>query len=121
MSKQITFEQFCKEKNVDATLPVITNASEKVVKQMLATYKWEFIVETLNNEGQAEPWVPNYDDKNQYKYEIYVYKSPSSGWSLHVVDGWNSYTHCGARRVFRTREIGRYAGENLLHFYIDTF
>ena len=122
MSKtKITFEDFCKQHNVDPTLPEITNVSEELKKQMIATYKWELIVKTLNNEGQTTEWVPDYSNKDQYKYEIYVYYSASSGWSLHGVDIWNSATDCGARRVFRTREIGRYAGENLLDFYVATF
>ncbi|WP_412464235.1 hypothetical protein [Flavobacterium mekongense] len=121
MPKQITFEQFCKQKGVSAELPEITNVSEEVKKQMLATYKWEHIVKTLNNEGQEKEWKPDYDDRNQPKYEIYVYKSSGSGWSLVVVAFWYTFTFCGARRVFRTREIARYAGEKLLHFYLDTF
>ena len=122
MSKtKITFEEFCKKYNVDSTLPEITNVSEEVKKQMIATYKWELIVKTLNNEGLEKEWIPDYSDNNQRKYEIYVYYSPSSGWSLHGVFYWFTFTHCGARRVFRTREIGQYAGENFLHFYIDTF
>jgi len=118
----ITFEQFCEQKGVSAELPEITNVSEEVKNQMLATYKWEHIVKTLNNEGLKEEWVPDYDNFEQPKYEIWVYKpSSGSGWSLRVVDYWYSYTNCGARRVFRTREIARYAGTELLHFYVDTF
>lgn len=118
---KITFEEFCKKHNVDSTLPEITNVSEEVKKQMIATYKWELIVKTLNNEGLEKEWVPDYSDKNQRKYEIYVYYTPSVGWSLDGVDYWHTGTTCGARRVFRTREIGQYAGTELLHFYIDTF
>lgn len=118
---KITFEEFCKKHNVDATLPEITGVSEIVKKQMIATYKWEFIVKTLNNEGQDKEWVPDYSNGNQYKYEMYVYYTPSSGWSLFDVDLWCALTGCGARRVFRTEEIAEHAGENLLDFYIDTF
>ena len=118
---KITFEEFCKKHNVDATLPEITGVSEIVKKQMIATYKWELIVKTLNNKGQDEEWVPDYSDKSQWKYEMCVYYTPSSGWSLNFVDYWYSNTFCGARRVFRTEDIAQYAGENLLYFYIDTF
>jgi hypothetical protein len=122
MSKtKITFEEFCKKHNVDSTLPEITNVSEEVKNQMIATYKWELIIKTLNNEGLEKEWTPDYSDDSQRKYEIYVYYTPSSGWSLYDVDYWHSHTCCGARRVFRTREIGKYAGENLLDFYIATF
>ena len=118
---KITFEEFCKKHNVEATLPEITGVSEIVKKQMIATYKWEFIVKTLNDEGQDKEFVPNYSDTSQSKYELLVYYSPSSGWSLIDVDYWFATTFCGARRVFRTEEIAEYAGENLLDFYIDTF
>jgi hypothetical protein len=83
---EITFEEFCKEHNVEATLPEITNVTEEVKKQMIATYKWEFIVKTLNNKDQEKEWIPDYSDRNQDKWELYVYYSPSVGWSLGDVD-----------------------------------
>ena len=112
MSKtKITFEEFCKKHNVDATLPEITGVSEIVKKQMIATYKWELIVKTLNNEGQDKEWVPDYSDKSQWKYEMCVYYTPSSGWSLDGVGSWYSGANCGARLAFLKREHANKAYE----------
>ncbi|WP_264522162.1 hypothetical protein [Flavobacterium sp. N1994] len=119
--KNITFEEFCALKGVSAVLPEITGISEKVKNQMLATYQWEFIVKTLNDEGQEKEWEPDYANEYEQKWELWVEFSPASGWSLVDVDSWSSHTFCGSRRVFRTREIARYAGTELLHFYIATF
>ena len=120
MSK-ITFEEFCQSKGVVAEMPEITGVSDKVKKQMLASYIWEFIVETLNNEGLDKPWEPDYSNDDEDKWELWLDFSPSSGWSLNDVAYWRTHTRCGSRRVFRTDKIAREAGENLLHFFTDTF
>ena len=118
-----TFDEFCKHYGISSDLPVITGVNEQQKKQLIATYIWEKIVETLNNEGLEEPWIPDYSNPKQEKWELWIRYSPSSGWSLDDVGNWltRTVTHCGARRVFRTKQIGKYAGENLLHFFTDTF
>lgn len=120
MSK-LSFTDFCKKHKIKPEMPIINGVSDEVRNQLLATWRWELIVKTLNNEGQDKEWIPDYSNRDQPKYELYVYYTPSSGWSLDVVVFWNAHSACGARRVFRTREIGRYAGTELLHFYTDTF
>jgi hypothetical protein len=120
MSK-ISFEDFCKKHKIKPELPIINGVSDEVRNQLLATWRWELIVKTLNSEGQEKEWMPDYSNRDEPKYELWLQYSPSSGWSLNAVDLWHTITSCGARRVFRTREIGRYAGTELLHFYTDTF
>jgi hypothetical protein len=104
MSK-ISFADFCKKHKIKLEMPNIIGVSDEVRNQLLATWRWELIVKTLNNEGQEKEWVPDYSNREEPKYELLVYYSPSSGWSLSDVDCWYSDTGCGARRVFRTREI----------------
>ena len=118
---KITFTDFCKKHKIKPEMPIINGVSDEVRNQQLATWRWELIVKTLNNEGQDKEWIPDYSNRDQAKYELYVYNSPSSGWSLSVVGCWFASAVCGARRVFRTREIGLYAGENLLEHFIATF
>lgn len=93
---------------------VIPGLPEKYQKKNNADLLVDIVIEALNNEGLEEPWVPDFTDYSQPKYEIWWERSAGSGWSLSVVDSWNADTSCGSRRVFRTREIARYFAENFL-------
>ncbi|MBS7234278.1 hypothetical protein KHA90_25120 [Flavobacterium psychroterrae] len=109
-----TIEKAFIAEGLDITLmPGVDHLQNETYKKTVITnYKLEVIIAALNNEGQDKPWVDDYSDSDQYKYEnVYEY-SPSSGWSLTVVVGWNPGTNCGSRRVFRTRAIGRYFWEH---------
>ncbi|MFC6248321.1 hypothetical protein ACFP6C_25125, partial [Flavobacterium psychroterrae] len=81
----------------------LQNESDKL--SVINNYKLDVIIRALNNEGEEKPWVPDYSDREQYKYENWYEYSPSSGWSLYGVGHWHAHTHCGSRRVFRTRAI----------------
>lgn len=88
----------------------LQNESDKnaVIKNYIA----DVVIRALNNEGQDKPWVADYSDSDQLKYENWYEYSPSSGWSLDGVVYRGTHTACGSRRVFRTRAIGRYFWEN---------
>jgi len=79
---------------------------------IINNYKADVVIRALNNEGQDKPWIADYSDRDQIKYENWYEYSPSSGWSLYDVGVWYTVTICGSRRVFRTRAIGRYFWEN---------
>lgn len=88
----------------------LQNEADKA--SIINNYKADVVIRALNNEGQEKPWVADYSDSDQIKYENWYDFSPSSGWSLGDVVDWVTFTCCGSRRVFRTRAIGRYFWEN---------
>jgi hypothetical protein len=88
----------------------LQNEADKA--SIINNYKADVVIRALNNEGQENPWVADYSDRDQIKYENWYEFSPSSGWSLFGVVGWLTSSYCGSRRVFRTRAIGRYFWEN---------
>ena len=96
--------------------PDVSMLPEEDQKIQIANFEIDVWVRALNNEGQEKRWVPDYKNPRQPKYE-HVYYMTSSGWSLYGVHGWHTFTNCGARRVFRTREIARYAWEKLQETY----
>jgi hypothetical protein len=109
-----TIEKAFIAEGLDITLmPIVDHLQNDADKNaVISNYKIDVVVRALNNEGQETPWIADYLDDNQTKYENIYYNSPSSGWSLHRVGCWYSYTCCGSRRVFRTRAIGQFFWEN---------
>ncbi|MBF2710038.1 hypothetical protein [Flavobacterium soyangense] len=94
-------------------MPIVDHLQNEADKNaVIKNYIIDVVVRSLNNEGQETPWIADYLDDNQNKYENIYYNSPSSGWSVDVVDRWYACTRCGSRRVFRTRAIGRFFWEN---------
>lgn len=109
-----TIEKAFIAEGLDITLmPIVDHLQNEADKNaVINNYKIDVVVRALNNEGQKTPWIADYLDDNQTKYENIYYNSPASGWSLSVVGRWCSVTSCGSRRVFRTRAIGRFFWEN---------
>jgi hypothetical protein len=109
-----TIEKAFIAEGLDITLmPGVDHLQNKDDKaSIINNYKADVVIRALNNEGQDKPWIADYSDRDQIKYENWYEYSPSSGWSLTFVDVWHAYTYCGSRRVFRTRAIGLYFWEN---------
>lgn len=109
-----TIEKAFIAEGLDITLmPVVDHLQNEADKNnVIKNYIADVVIRALNNEGQEKPWVADYSDREQLKYENWYEYSPSSGWSLVIVGRWITASDCGSRRVFRTRAIGRYFWEN---------
>lgn len=109
-----TIEKAFIAEGLDITLmPIVDHLQNEADKNaVIKNYIIDVVVRSLNNEGQETPWIADYLDDNQTKYENIYYNSPSSGWSLYGVGYWCTDTFCGSRRVFRTRAIGHFFWEN---------
>lgn len=116
-----TFEDACAVINHDpaADLAILAQLPQPAQKRAIANYKLDIIIPALNDENQAEKWVPDYSDYNQLKYKPYFDFSPGSGWSCDVCDDWSTYTNAGARREFRNYEIMMYAVDQFIGIYSD--
>lgn len=109
-----TIEKAFISEGLDITLmPGVDHLQNEADKaSIINNYKADVVIRALNNEGQDKPWIADYSDRDQIKYENWYEYSPSSGWSVGGVARWYTLTRCGSRRVFRTRAIGRYFWEN---------
>ncbi|KGO89755.1 hypothetical protein [Flavobacterium suncheonense] len=83
----------------------------------LHEFERSVLIRALNSEGLDKTWEPDYTDYDQDKFEHVYYYDEQAGWSLHGVGDWRSYTLCGSRRVFRTREIANYAWEQFPEYF----
>lgn len=117
-----TIEKAFIAEGLDITLmPVVDHLQNESDKNaIIKNYMLDVVIRALNNEGQPEKWIADYSDDSETKYENVYYYSPSSGWSLNVVGYWYSFAHCGSRRAFRTRAIGRYLWENFSDLIKET-
>jgi len=63
--------------------------------------------------------VLDWSNSDQRKY-FHVYTlSPSSGWSLLIVDYWYTGTDCGSRQAFLDPEHAQYAWDQFKEIYIN--
>lgn len=111
-----SFKDACKALNVDATLPNFSNAPAMHQKAFLAHYKLVLIVQAVN-----DGWQPNWDDTNEYKYElcldIEAKENGGFGLSYGAYADWYTYTSCGSRLCFKSREIAKYTFETFKDLY----
>ena len=79
-------------------------------------YKQLKVIARALNEG----WEPNWNDGNQRKWYPWFYMN-QPGFRLLVVDCTNSLAGVGARLVFKTEELARYAATQFLGLYSSYF
>lgn len=120
MSKNITiniqsFEDACRELNIQPALPDCTGLPEKHRKSIEAYYKLVIIAEALN-----EGWTPDFNNWDQYKWFNWGWFSAAGLCNLDV-DASSAYRDAliGARLCFKTEELAEYAGRQFLELYRD--
>lgn len=69
-------------------------------------------ISELFNEG----WIPNFDNRQQYKYYPYFIKE-SSGWRLDVVSFQSFSSFCGSGFYFKDRESATFCANKFLDIY----
>lgn len=95
--------------NVDYVPSVL---GEMIVDKVSA-YVQLLIIAYVLNEG----WIPDYANASEPKYYPYPKFVPGSGFSYVDFDYDCSFTHVGARLVFKTRELAEYAGKQFEEIY----
>lgn len=76
-------------------------------------YKQLKVIARALNEG----WEPDYNNNNQRKWYPWFYMDKPSGFRLFVVGYGRSATYVGARLVFKSEELARYAANQFLGLY----
>ncbi|MGK4567815.1 hypothetical protein [Flavobacterium sp. 3HN19-14] len=102
--------------------PDVSECPEHLKDRQIANFELDVLIEALNDEDQPEHWEPDYTDWNADKFENWYDRdiAAPSGWSLDDVDGRDTHTAAGARRSFRTREIGNYVGTKFIDLVART-
>lgn len=80
-------------------------------KKQFARHKIQTCIEAIN-----EGWIPNYDNTNEAKYEIWMY-GKNTGFSSWV--GYDSGASVGSDLVLQTREKGEIIEKICRQDYID--
>ena len=120
MNKVKTFEEACEALELDSkkVVPDFSMYPERHQKAMVAYAKLVIIVEALN-----EGWQPDWGNDDQWKYEPWFYMggSSGSGFAYYFYGDWNSFSFCGSRLCFKSRELAEYAGEQFRDLYKDYY
>ena len=117
-----TFEDACKALQISEALPEVSALPEKHQKALIAHYKLITITEALN-----EGWQPNWNDLDEYKYQPWfeidasTEKPSGFGFSYSHCVIWYTFTSCGSRLCFKSRELCLYAIEQFKQIYIDYY
>lgn len=115
-----TFDDACKALGYNNTLPDFSTAPEKHKKAFSAHYQLVIIAEAIN-----EGWQPDWNDEDQYKYELYpdvvVNEKNASGFGLSYDDYvyWRTSSDVGSRLCFESREKARHCFDTFLQLWED--
>lgn len=116
-----TFEDACKVEGLDPekVLPDFSSYPEKDRNSMIAHAKLVIIVRAANrlaNEGKE--WKPDFNNRDQYKYEIWWYKEKgSAGFRYYDCDHGRTYSSVGSRLCFISRKVAEYVAKAFVKLY----
>jgi hypothetical protein len=88
---------------------------QKLIEAGITGHALYYLMLVMITKVLNEGWMPNYNDTNQRKYELWYSveaddKHPSgSGLSFTYYVTWSSFTTVGSRLLFRDYETGLYA------------
>lgn len=111
-----TWEDAAKMQGIDPIKSLPFPKSKNPFEEAMNGIYQMFIITELLCEG----WVPNYGNTNQYKwYPYFRYDSGVSGFGFYVsiYDSVFAYAGSGARQVFPTEELAKYAGTQFISIY----
>lgn len=114
-----TFEDACKVEGLDPekVIPDFGGFPKKDRKSMMAHAKLVIIVRAANRLANGgEEWTPDFNNHDQYKYEIWFIKG-SSGFRPHVYDCWAAFSGVGSRLCFISREVAEYVAKAFVKLY----
>lgn len=118
------YEDICAIDGVDPIqslpFPEAKNSDEEAINSVAKVFR----INRVLNEG----WVPNWYDWDEYKYYPYFDMSPNgkgdgkipgsgSGFSFSDYDCVYGTSVVGARLVYKTRELAKFAGETFTQEY----
>ncbi len=81
-------------------LITVFDGSHHLVNYMLAI----LIVKALNEKRE-----PNWDDEDEYKYQLWFWMGGSSGFRYYVFVFWHSASYVGSRLCFMESRLGEHA------------
>ena len=114
-SKIKSFEDACKALKIDSKkTPDVSMIPEKHQKSIIAYYKLIIIAEALN-----EGWVPDWENRAEYKYFPWLSFSSGSGFRYDVYVVWSTYAGVGSRLCFKSALLAEYAAKQFVEEYND--
>ncbi len=81
-------------------------------------YKMAVVAEAFNTDESGKLWIPNYNDSNEYKYEIWwdvkadSKHTSGSGLSCDGCVGWSAASDVPARLCFKNRDTAIFVGKH---------
>ncbi|MFT3704673.1 MAG: hypothetical protein QM802_20075 [Agriterribacter sp.] len=115
-----TFKQACKKIGVDPAkaLPDVSVFPEQHQKALIATAKLIIINDALNRDENNQPWKPDWNNYDEYKYYPWFYLN-SPGFRFDVTVYVLAVSSVGSRLCYRTRALAKHAGETFIDLYKD--
>jgi len=109
-----SFEDACKYQDLNAAtvIPDFSCYPERHRKSMIAHAMLVIIIEAANRLGNGgKPWVADFEDESQLKWEIYWMRG-SSGFRFLDYVYWHSGSCVGSRLCYVNREVAMYVGSH---------
>ena len=116
-----SYEEACQLLGIKPTYPKFTRCAKIDRPSMIAYHKLIIIIRALNLLPNGKCWVPNFNNRNEFKYELWWYITLNNELSSALTYSTPSpaFTNVGSRLLFKSRPLAGYCAKQFKDLWQD--
>ena len=116
-----SYEDACQLLGIKPTYPKFTRCAKIDRPSMIAYHKLIIIIRALNLLPNGKCWVPNFNNRNEFKYELWWYITLNNdlGYALTHATPSPTLTFIGSRLLFKSRPLAEYCSKQFKDLWQD--
>ena len=116
-----SYEDACQLLGIKPTYPKFVQCAKIDRPSMIAYHKLIIIIRALNLLPNGKCWVPNFNNRNEFKYELWWYITLNNELGCAYANSVpsNACADFGSRLLFRSRSLAEYCSKQFKDLWQD--
>ena len=116
-----SYEDACQLLGIKPTYPKFVHCAKIDRLSMIAYHKLIIIIRALNLLPNGKCWVPNFNNRNEFKYELWWYITLNNelGCALTYATPSATDASIGSRLLFKSRPLAEYCAKQFKDLWQD--
>ena len=115
-----SYEDACQLLGIKPTYPKFTRCAKIDRPSMIAYHKLIIIIRALNLLPNGKPWIPDFNNQNEFKYGLWWYIVNNKLDCADMADAPSSASaNFGSRILFRSKPLAKYCAKQFKDLWQD--